>query len=95
MDRPLAPLESRLAPVAAVLVALAQGAHAQRDSVPANHVLLISIDGFAAFHLRNQALDLPNIRALMAWGTHAESGQTVFPSVTPPSQPHPPRSSPA
>ena len=32
------------------------------------HVILISIDGFAAFHLNNPALDLPNLRALAAAG---------------------------
>ena len=57
-----------------------QPAHA-----PARQVILISIDGFAAFHLRNRTLDLPNIRALAAAGVQAESSETVFPSVTHPS----------
>src|SRR5688572_33508114 len=47
------------------------------------HVILISIDGLAAFHLVNAALDLPNIRALAAAGVRATS-ETVFPSVTHP-----------
>jgi predicted AlkP superfamily pyrophosphatase or phosphodiesterase len=49
------------------------------------HVILITIDGFAAFHLANAAIDLPNIRALAAAGAAADSSETVFPSVTHPS----------
>jgi predicted AlkP superfamily pyrophosphatase or phosphodiesterase len=49
------------------------------------HVILISIDGFAAFHLADTSIDLPNIRALAAAGAAAESSETVFPSVTHPS----------
>lgn len=48
-------------------------------------VVLISIDGFAAYHMKNTALDLPNIRALARQGVEAESSETVFPSVTHPS----------
>ncbi len=49
------------------------------------HVILVSIDGFAAFHLTDSSIDLPNIRALAAAGAAAESSETVFPSVTHPS----------
>ncbi len=49
------------------------------------HVVLVSIDGFAAYHLKNPAIDLPVIRALSAAGVEADSGETVFPSVTHPS----------
>lgn len=49
------------------------------------HVILISIDGFAAYHLENQDLELPNIRDLVQDGTWAESSRSVFPSVTHPS----------
>lgn len=51
----------------------------------ANHVVLISIDGFAAYHLENAGLQLPNIRRLVDNGVWAESSRTVFPSVTHPS----------
>jgi predicted AlkP superfamily pyrophosphatase or phosphodiesterase len=47
--------------------------------------VLITIDGFANFHLKNPGLDLPTIRALARTGVEAESGETVFPSVTHPS----------
>lgn len=50
-----------------------------------NHVILISIDGFAAYHLENEKLQLPNIRELIQQGVWAESSRTVFPSVTHPS----------
>ena len=49
------------------------------------HVVIISIDGFAAYHLLNQEVLLPNIRALIDEGAWAESSETVFPSVTHPS----------
>jgi predicted AlkP superfamily pyrophosphatase or phosphodiesterase len=49
------------------------------------HVILITIDGFAAYHLADKSIDLPNIRALATAGAVAESSETVFPSVTHPS----------
>lgn len=49
------------------------------------HVILVTIDGFANFHLKNPALDLPVVRGLARAGVEAESGETVFPSVTHPS----------
>lgn len=58
-----------------------QGAYAQ----PAKHVVLISIDGFAAYHLYNQELRLPNIRELIDRGVWFASSETIFPSVTHPS----------
>ena len=66
------------------LVAAAIGAptvHAQ----PAKHVILVTIDGFAAYHLYNQELQLPNIRELIDQGVWVASSETVFPSVTHPS----------
>lgn len=49
------------------------------------HVILITIDGFANFHLKNPAIDLPTIRALARSGVEAQSSETIFPSVTHPS----------
>ena len=63
------------------LVAAVMAAHAQ----PAKHVILVSIDGFAAYHLLNQELRLPNIRELIGKGVWFASSETVFPSVTHPS----------
>src|SRR3989337_422622 len=62
-------------------IALGLLSHAQTN----RHVVLITIDGFANFHLKNPGLDLPTIRALAKSGVEAESGETVFPSVTHPS----------
>jgi len=56
-----------------------------QPSAASRHVVLISIDGFAADHLANASIALPNIRALAAKGATAESSETVFPSVTHPS----------
>ena len=49
------------------------------------HVVLVTIDGFANFHLKDDTLDLPVIRRLAARGVEAASAETVFPSVTHPS----------
>src|SRR5690554_6735296 len=49
------------------------------------HVILVSIDGLAAYHLDNEDLYLPNLRALIENGVWTEGSQTVFPSVTHPS----------
>lgn len=48
-------------------------------------VVLVSIDGLAAFHLDNEALEIPNLRELERLGVRTESSETVFPSVTHPS----------
>ena len=58
---------------------------AQTPRPASRHVILVSIDGFAAYHLADSSIDLPNIRALAAAGAAAESSETVFPSVTHPS----------
>jgi predicted AlkP superfamily pyrophosphatase or phosphodiesterase len=59
---------------------------AGQAAAPASrHVILVSIDGFAAFHLADQTIELPNIRALAAAGAAADASETVFPSVTHPS----------
>lgn len=68
-----------------VLLTLLLGASLTLDAQSSRHVVLVTIDGFANFHLKNPALDLPVIRALAAAGAEAESGETVFPSVTHPS----------
>lgn len=49
----------------------------------AQHVVLITIDGLAAFHLRNPDIDLPHLRALAAGGASG-SAETSFPSMTHP-----------
>ena len=50
-----------------------------------SRVVLISIDGLAAYHLLDDDLELPNLRRLMREGAWASSSETVFPSVTHPS----------
>ncbi len=49
------------------------------------HVVLVSVDGLAAYHLLDDRLELPNIRELIAQGAWFASSETVFPSVTHPS----------
>ena len=50
-----------------------------------NHVILITVDGLAAYHLFDESLEIPNLRQLITQGAMAESSETVFPSVTHPS----------
>jgi hypothetical protein len=64
-----------------VLILAAAGA---LSAAGEGHVILISIDGFAAYHLDNSKLELPNIRALAERGARADSSETVFPSLTHP-----------
>jgi arylsulfatase A-like enzyme len=80
-----------LATAAVALVSLTAGvasrssAEPQAPAAASRHVILVSIDGFAAFHLSDSSIALPNIRALAAAGAAADSSETVFPSVTHPS----------
>lgn len=68
-----------------VLLFAAAAAMQTIQAQPAKHVVLVSIDGFAAYHLFNEQLHLPNIRALIDKGVWFASSETVFPSVTHPS----------
>ena len=47
----------------------------QLDDTGQSYVVLVLIDGFAAYHLENERLELPNIRALVNEGVWAESGR--------------------
>ena len=49
------------------------------------HVVLISIDGLAAYELDYDDVELPNLRELIKNGVWAKSSETIFPSVTHPS----------
>lgn len=48
------------------------------------HVILISLDGFAASRLEDEGLELPNLRAVARSGAWAKSSETVFPSTDDP-----------
>lgn len=70
-------------PVAVVLLGLvaacvARGAAADRAPV----VILISVDGLAAFNFADSKVDIPTIRSMAERGAHAERMETSFPSVT-------------
>jgi predicted AlkP superfamily pyrophosphatase or phosphodiesterase len=82
---PFVPFVSFVSVVLLVLVVMLAPLRSAEQQPPAagRHVVLISIDGFAAFHLDNTALDLPNLRALAAAGVSGSS-ETVFPSMTHP-----------
>lgn len=83
----LLPLALTAVSIVAVAAWLCVGGERTRASAAQSngHVVLVSIDGFAAFHLDNHDIDLPNIRALVEAGAVAKSSETVFPSVTHPS----------
>jgi predicted AlkP superfamily pyrophosphatase or phosphodiesterase len=87
-------MKSSLRSLAAGLLAVVIAWHAAGTTVAQDrttrggadrHVILVSIDGFAAFHLNDATVDLPNIRALAAAGARAASSESVFPTVTHPS----------
>ena len=74
----------RLALIVTALTLAGSGTTAvQERGAQRRHVVLISIDGLAAFHLEDKTLDMPNIRALAAAGVRARA-ETVFPSMTHP-----------
>ncbi|MBM4439553.1 MAG: alkaline phosphatase family protein [Candidatus Rokubacteria bacterium] len=51
--------------------------------MPARHrVVVVSIDGFAAFYWDDPQARLPSLRGLAARGAHAAGVETVFPSTT-------------
>ena len=52
------------------------------NSLAANHVILITIDGFPARMLQDNRTDVPQIRALAAEGAMAEGMKVSNPSVT-------------
>jgi predicted AlkP superfamily pyrophosphatase or phosphodiesterase len=49
------------------------------------HVVLITIDGFAAYNLDDDSIVMPNIRALRDAGVRTAGSETIFPSLTHPS----------
>ncbi len=80
---------ARFAQVCLVLVALAVALLGPAGSGWAEagepRVVLVSIDGLAAYHVADESLELPHLRELIRNGVRAESSETVFPSVTHPS----------
>lgn len=70
----------RIASLFALSGLVASLLEAQRG--PAKHVVIISIDGFAAYSLKDPTLPIPNIRRLIASGAVADSMKPVNPTVT-------------
>src|SRR5438132_10127378 len=54
----------------------------QGDTMPHHRVVVISIDGFAAFYWGDPQARLPTLRALADRGAVAAGVETVFPSTT-------------
>jgi predicted AlkP superfamily pyrophosphatase or phosphodiesterase len=57
-------------------------ARAETNADSANTVVLVSIDGLAAYYFDDPRAEMPNIRALAAAGARAKSMKAVAPSVT-------------
>jgi predicted AlkP superfamily pyrophosphatase or phosphodiesterase len=73
--------------VAAVVVGVgafaATSAGAQKDGARKDrHVVMISIDGLAAYNIDDPRISLPHIRALAAEGARADAMTVITPSVT-------------
>src|SRR2546428_12544448 len=54
----------------------------QGDTMPHHRVVVISIDGFAAFYWGDPQARLPTLRSLADRGAVAAGVETVFPSTT-------------
>jgi len=67
----------RIAPVLAVLI-FACAAAASTN----HHVLLITVDGFAAYYLKDPAAPLPTLRKLASEGAVADGMKVANPSIT-------------
>jgi hypothetical protein len=82
--------------LAALTIAFACGLTPVRASAPATnrHVILISLDGFAAYMLADQTLPVPALRALAKNGVMAEAMIGVNPTVTWPNHTSTTRSAP-
>jgi predicted AlkP superfamily pyrophosphatase or phosphodiesterase len=65
-----------------ILTLLATVALRAADPARAPIVILVSIDGLAAFHLEDPTFDVPTLRMMAANGARAERMTTSFPSVT-------------
>lgn len=71
--------------LATLLLGVSLPATAVADARPADHVVLISIDGLRPEFYLDPRWPAPMLRQLMARGAHAEGVQGVFPTVTYPS----------
>jgi len=67
-----------IALAAAALIPILPAADASRAPI----VILVSIDGLAAFNFDDPLADIPTLRWMAANGARAQGMQTVFPSVT-------------
>ena len=77
------PLHSRLLAATVLALALAGTAGAQKLTPRKDrHVILITIDGFAAYNLDDIRVPLPNLRRIAAEGARADAMTVITPSVT-------------
>ncbi|MCC2668386.1 MAG: Type phosphodiesterase / nucleotide pyrophosphatase [Armatimonadetes bacterium] len=84
MNHALRPLPRLLATAATGLALAAAGAaDAQRSTARKDqHVILITIDGFAAYNLDDARIPLPNLRRIAREGARADAMTVITPSVT-------------
>ena len=73
---------SPLAPLIALPVLLAFAAPSQQGPAAANHVVIISLDGFTAEAMADPGVPLPTLRRLAARGAIANGMRPVNPTVT-------------
>src|SRR3954463_5793451 len=65
-----------------LFVTLTITARANATDARSNIVVLVTIDGLAAYYFDDPKADMPNIRALAAGGARAKSMKAVAPTVT-------------
>jgi predicted AlkP superfamily pyrophosphatase or phosphodiesterase len=78
---PVSRLSVRFA-TALVVLLLFRSVSCGADASRAPIVILVSVDGLAAFNFEDPFVDVPTIRWMAANGARAKSMETVFPSVT-------------
>jgi predicted AlkP superfamily pyrophosphatase or phosphodiesterase len=82
MSRVSARVVARFAVLLALSATLLSTARPQRASSESNHVVIISLDGFAGWALDDPSLPVPTLRRLAARGAIAKGMRPVNPTVT-------------
>src|SRR5690348_13214485 len=73
---------TKFVPAILVFVALTFAARINAADARSNIVVLVTVDGLAAYYFDDPKAEMPNLHALAAAGAHAKSMKAVAPSVT-------------
>src|SRR4051812_38889012 len=79
---PFKRMKFSLSPLVVILVAVLCGRLSAADRARSPIVILISVDGLAAYNFDDPRSDIPTLRWMAAHGARAEGMESSFPSVT-------------